>query len=608
MADEAYPVGSAPARESYLNQARILEVIQQSGAEALHPGYGFLAENGDFAEAVTESGCCFVGPSAAAIRAMGSKIESKRIVAEAGISIVPGYQGDDQSPAVLQQKARETEYPVLIKASAGGGGRGMRLVETDAEFEMALHSAKREAKSAFGDDLVLIEKYLTSPRHIEVQILADDSGETRYLFERDCSIQRRHQKVVEEAPAPGIGQKFRQQIGEAAVKVASAIRYQGAGTVEFIVQDDQFYFMEMNTRLQVEHPVTEVICNIDLVEWQLRVAAGELLPWRQEELTSHGHAIEARVYAENPRKKFLPSTGILDRAEFPENVRIDTGVATGDEVSMHYDPMIAKVIAWGQNRESALTRLIEALEQCRIAGPEHNLNFLVKVLQQAEFREGRYTTGFIDRHMSRLTDEPGPLATVQAALWLTCCRTDGDHWHATDNFRLNAPHRQRLTLEYQKQPRQIEVEYRGGGCRVKLDDRCFDIKEISRDGNSLFALIDHTPRTVEILEIQNLIYVMQRGRTERVVLVRDEAVRFDEHGASSQGRILAPMPGQVIAIPVGKGEQVKQGQALMVIEAMKMEHTIVATHAGRVSAINYLIGDRVEDGAELVIIGQNQGD
>ncbi len=618
MADEAYLVGPAAARDSYLDQQRILQVIKSSGADALHPGYGFLAENAEFAEAVAATGCRFIGPSAEAIRAMGSKIESKRIVEAAGTPVVPGYQGDDQALSTLHKAAEKTGYPVLIKASAGGGGRGMRLVERAEDFESALQSAKREALAAFDSDLVLIEKYLVGPKHIEVQILADSSGQTRYLFERDCSIQRRHQKVIEEAPAPGVSPQFRQQIGEAAVKAAQAIHYEGAGTVEFIVQGDEFYFMEMNTRLQVEHPVTEAICGMDLVEWQLRVAAGESLPWQQNALQINGHAIEVRIYAENPRKKFLPSTGRLVKTDFPAHVRVDTGVVEGDEVSMHYDPMIAKMIAWAPDRSTAISRLIKALEETRIAGPEHNLGFLDKVLQNPAFRSGAYTTGFIDQHMKELVEPPDSLALVLAALWLTNAPRSASPWSAADVFRLNLAHRETLNFEYLKAQHEVLVEVLAPGsegcdtnaegqtpassARVTVEEVSYVARDVRIEGDTLFALINNAPRIMQVLRREATIYLMDRGRTETVTLQQISADQYDERGIGSGGRILAPMPGQVIAVHVSNGDRVEQDQALMVVEAMKMEHTIVAGQAGSVSAVNYMVGDRVEEGAELVAI------
>ncbi|HEY6597904.1 MAG TPA: biotin carboxylase N-terminal domain-containing protein, partial [Pseudomonadales bacterium] len=413
-ADHSVRIGEAPARDSYLRIDALVAAVKKSGADAIHPGYGFLAENADFAAACAGA-CTFVGPSADAIRAMGSKIEAKRIVSEAGAPVVPGYQLD-QDPTKLADAARTIGYPLLIKASAGGGGKGMRIVRTPQEFANALSGARRESKAAFGDDAVLLERYLTAPKHIEVQILADSFGRTLYLFERDCSVQRRHQKVIEEAPAPTMTAHQRVGMGEAAVKAAAAIGYEGAGTIEFITEGDEYYFMEMNTRLQVEHPITEAILGLDLVEWQLRIADGERLPFAQEDLAIRGHAVEARVYAENPRRKFLPSTGRLVHVGFPVGVRVDTGVESGAEVTMHYDPMIAKVIAHADTRDAAIDRLNRALADCEIAGVEHNVAFLRNILGDAGFRSGRYDTGLIESRGPALIPAEDPRMLAAAAL------------------------------------------------------------------------------------------------------------------------------------------------------------------------------------------------
>ncbi len=409
----SWPIGAAPARDSYLNIAAIVDAARASGAEAVHPGYGFLSENADFAEACAAAGLVFVGPPAAAIRAMGSKAAAKALMARAGVPVVPGYHGDEQDPGRLAEEARRIGFPVLIKASAGGGGRGMRVVNAPGEFHPALESAKREAAAAFGDERVLIEKYLERPRHIEVQVFADRHGNTVHIFDRDCSIQRRHQKVIEEAPAPGLDEKRRRAMGEAAVAAARAVGYAGAGTVEFIASADasgEFYFIEMNTRLQVEHAVTEAVTGLDLVEWQLRVAAGEALPWHQQDLVRHGHAIEARLYAEDPERDFLPQTGTLHGLRFPppEVARVDTGVRQGDAVTPFYDPMIAKIVAWGEDRPAAVGRLRRALAETAILGLRTNLGFLARVAGQPEFAAGRVDTGFIERHREALLGPRGP--------------------------------------------------------------------------------------------------------------------------------------------------------------------------------------------------------
>jgi len=445
MADEARLIGPPPARESYLKGAAILAAAQETGAEAIHPGYGFLSENAEFAEACAAAGVVFIGPPPAAMRAMGSKAAAKALMQQAGVPVVPGYHGDDQDPAHLLAEAEQIGFPVLIKASGGGGGRGMRIVNDTVEFLRALDGAKREAAGAFGDDRVLIEKYLTAPRHIEVQVFADAHGNVLHLYERDCSIQRRYQKVVEEAPAPGLKPKLRQAMGEAAVAAATAVGYVGAGTVEFIVEGDKFYFMEMNTRLQVEHPVTEAVTNTDLVEWQLRVAAGENFTRAQNDIALIGHAIEVRLYAENPERGFLPATGILHRLRLPtEAARVETGVREGDAVTPFYDPMIAKIIAWGPDRAAARVRLGRALAETGVLGVTTNLGFLARVIGDADFAAAKLDTGFIERRRAALLPPAAPApdaAVAAAALFLLSepVADPGDPWARRDGWRLNAP-------------------------------------------------------------------------------------------------------------------------------------------------------------------------
>src|SRR3954469_5215914 len=416
LADAAYEIGAAPPRDSYLNQANILSAAKASGADAIHPGYGFLSENAGFAEACAKAGLTFIGPPPSAIRAMGSKSEAKALMEKAGVPLVPGYHGADQSLQVLQAAADKIGYPVLIKASAGGGGKGMKVAENAAAFQAALESAQREAKNAFGDDRVLIEKYLQQPRHIEAQIFGDSFGNIIHLFERDCSIQRRHQKVIEEAPAPGLTAERRAAIGKTAVEAGRAVGYVGAGTVEFIAEGENFYFMEMNTRLQVEHPVTEAITGIDLVEWQIRVARGEKLPKTQDQLKIDGHAMEVRLYAEDPVRDFLPQTGTLHHLRFPEDARVDSGIRAGDTVSIHYDPMIAKIIAHGADRSEAIARLRRALAAMEVGGLATNLDFLQAILREPDFAAGKVDTGFIERHRAALLPEPLPLPVQALAL------------------------------------------------------------------------------------------------------------------------------------------------------------------------------------------------
>jgi 3-methylcrotonyl-CoA carboxylase alpha subunit len=595
-ADRAVRIGPAPARESYLRIDALVEAVKKSGADAVHPGYGFLAENADFAAACSEV-CTFIGPSADSIRAMGSKIEAKRIVAAAGAPVVPGYLGD-QDPTHLAAAAEEIGYPLLIKASAGGGGKGMRVVRSVREFANALAAARRESKAAFGDDTVLLEKYLTAPKHIEVQILADSHGRTLYLFERDCSVQRRHQKVIEEAPAPTITAAQRASMGEAAVKAAAAIGYEGAGTIEFITEGDAFYFMEMNTRLQVEHPVTEAILGLDLVEWQLRVAAGESLPFAQSDLAIRGHAIEARVYAENPRKKFLPSTGRLPHVRFPDGVRVDAGVVSGGEVTMHYDPMIAKVIAHGATRDEAIDRLNAALADCEIAGVEHNVAFLRNVLSDSVFRSGLYDTGLIESRGDALIPVDDPRMTIAAALILLDAQRSDSPWQRGDAFRVNLTARQSLRLRRRTEQIAIGVVHEAGGCRVEVDDRPFSANGIAIGDRKVRAFIDGEPFACSFVNDGDDLYVIHGGATERFGLPKIDAASFAAD-ALSDGRATAPMPGQIIALFVKAGDVVRRDQPILVLEAMKMEHTIVAPIEGTLERLALAVGDRVVEGTEL---------
>jgi 3-methylcrotonyl-CoA carboxylase alpha subunit len=599
-ADRAVRIGPPPARESYLRIDALIDAVQKTGADAVHPGYGFLAENAEFAAACSQV-CTFVGPSADAIRAMGSKIEAKRIVSAAGAPIVPGYLGD-QDPAKLAAAAEEIGYPLLIKASAGGGGKGMRVVRSTREFANALAAARRESKAAFGDDAVLLEKYLTAPKHIEVQIMADRHGRTLYLFERDCSVQRRHQKVIEEAPAPTITPAQRISMGEAAVKAAAAIGYEGAGTIEFITEAGAFYFMEMNTRLQVEHPVTEAILGLDLVEWQLRIAAGEPLPFAQTDLKIHGHAVEARVYAENPRKKFLPSTGRLPHVRFSDDVRVDAGVVSGGEVTMHYDPMIAKVIAHGATREEAIDRLNHALGDCEIAGVEHNVAFLRNVLSDDVFRSGDYDTGLIEARGDALIPGDDPRMTIAAALILIDAQRTDSPWQRGDAFRVNLRTHQALRLRRRAEQIVIGVEYANGGCHVEVDDRTFWTNGIAVGDREVRAFVDGEPLRCSFIRDGDDLYVIRGGSTERFSLPKLDAASFAAD-ALSDGRSTAPMPGQIIALFAKVGDSVRRDQPILVLEAMKMEHTIVAPIDGTLERLALTVGDRVVEGTELFQIG-----
>jgi 3-methylcrotonyl-CoA carboxylase alpha subunit len=587
-ADEAIAIGPAPARDSYLNIVRILDAARDTGAEAVHPGYGFLAENADFAAACGKAGLVFVGPSAEAIRAMGSKAAAKQLMALADVPTVPGYHGEDQGPARLTEEARRIGYPVLIKASSGGGGKGMRVVERPDEFAAALGAAKRESLSAFADDRVLIEKYLDRPRHVEVQIFADRFGDTVHLFERDCSMQRRHQKVIEEAPAPKLDDDLRRALHATAIAAARAIRYVNAGTIEFILQGDSFYFMEMNTRLQVEHPVTEMITGLDLVEWQLRVAAGEALPLRQDQIAARGHAVEARLYAEDATRDFLPAAGTLRLLRAPDaaaDLRIETGVRQGDTVTPYYDPMIAKLAAWGEDRAAASQRLAEGLSQYRIAGVVTNRDFLRRLVRDPAFAAGEIDTGFIARHRDRLVppSEPAHEAVLAAATReillgeeettrkaASRSRDRYSPWRLRDGWRLDG----RATREFHWRDGDTEGVF---SLSAHWAERNPDIT-VARHGDE-FTIIDD-------------------DATWRLILIDPLAAKED--AAVVAGRLTAPMPGKIVQVLAGAGESVKRGQPLLILEAMKMEHTIVAPGDGTVERIHFAAGDLVQEGAELV--------
>ncbi len=623
LADEAYPIGPAPARESYLSIPRLLDAARRAHAEAVHPGYGFLSENADFAEACAAAGIVFIGPPAAAIRAMGSKAAAKELMEKAGVPTVPGYHGDDQSEAALAEAARRVGYPVLIKPSAGGGGKGMRPVVEAGIFAASLATAKREALAAFGDDRMLIEKYLTRPRHIEVQVFADRQGNTIHLFERDCSVQRRLQKVIEEAPAPGMAEERRRAIGAVAVAAARAVGYVGAGTVEFIAEGDAFYFMEMNTRLQVEHPVTEMITGIDLVEWQLRVAQGEPLPLAQEQITMSGHAVEARLYAEDPQRNFLPMTGRLRRLRQPQTapaLRIDSGVREGDAVTVHYDPMLAKVIAWGEDRGAARRRLAAGLADCRIAGVITNRDFLLRILRHPAFVAGDVDTGFIDRHHAALIPPPAPaprwalaaaslgLLLEQAAAARDAASSSGDPhspWQRRDFWRLNGDTYQDIVWRDGEATRVVSAHRRGAGYRLDIDGES-SLAAAARTGDGDLALdLDGVRSTVTVVREGDLVIVVGDEAAWRLAYLDPAAPRADD--AVAGGRLTAPMPGKVSQVLTKPGSRVKRGQALMVLEAMKMEHTIAAPADGTIERVNFASGDLVSEGAELIALNAEEG-
>lgn len=543
QADQAIAIGPAPAEQSYLDADKLVAAARHAGADAVHPGYGFLAENADFAKACAEHGIVFVGPPPAAIAAMGSKVEARRIMQQAGVPLTPGCHGTEQDEATLLAEAEKIGFPVMLKAALGGGGRGMREVASARDFGGALKAARREARAAFGDDEMLLEKLVPRPRHVEIQVFCDHHGNAAHLFERDCSIQRRHQKVLEEAPAPGLDEKQRAALGQLAIAAARAINYAGAGTVEFIMDEDgAFYFMEMNTRLQVEHPVTELITGQDLVEWQLKVAAGEPLPATSEQLALRGHALEARLYAEDPGKGFLPATGRLNRLRFPEesvHVRVDAGVRQGDVITMHYDPMMAKLIVWDEDRARCLQRMSDALRQTEVDGVATNIGFLAAVVAHPAFRAADIDTGFIERHRAELLPdgdvgadaEQSPLGKQKP----TAPPAPASPWEATDNWWLNLPE----------------------GARLSLSD------ETGGQAAAASRAADRQP------------------------------------GAT---RLLAPMPGRIIEITAAEGQQVKEGDTLLILEAMKMEHAVAAPCAGVLEAHRYAVGDIVAEQAELLLI------
>jgi 3-methylcrotonyl-CoA carboxylase alpha subunit len=599
-ADEAYRIGPAAPRESYLDIEAILAAAKEGRAEAIHPGYGFLSENAAFAEGCAAANIVFVGPPPEAIRAMGLKDRAKALMAQAGVPVVPGYLGENQSPDLLAAEAAKIGFPVLIKAVAGGGGKGMRKVDAAGDFSAALDGATREARSAFGDDRVLIEKYVSRPRHIEMQVFGDAKGDAVHLFERDCSLQRRHQKVIEEAPAPGMTAAMRARMGEAAVKAAKAVGYVGAGTVEFIadasegLKADRFWFMEMNTRLQVEHPVTEAITGFDLVEWQLRVAADEALPKRQDEIHAHGHSIEARLYAEDPDKGFLPSVGKLEILHLPEardGIRVDAGVREGDDVTVFYDPMIAKVIAWDETREGAAAKLASALANTEIAGVRSNAGLLVRALRQPDFVAGEIDTGFIERHGAELmpvrTSIPAQIL-ARAAVFIVEERNarqrDGDPWSAQDGFRLTG-----ISNE--------TIEFVAGDKRV-------GVRIVHRRGGDMGVVVeghDFTPHSHAVAAARlssGALAVMESGETWTLSLY-DPFAAADAVGAATD-RVTTPMPGKIVQVLVKPGEMVKRGQPLAVLEAMKMEHTLSAPADAKVASVDVSPGDQVADGATVV--------
>jgi len=615
MADEAVHIGGSPARESYLVVDRILDAAKRTGAQAIHPGYGFLSENAGFAEACEKAGIVFIGPPPSAIRAMGSKSEAKKIMEKAKVPLVPGYHGDDQSPELLAKEAERIGFPVLIKASAGGGGKGMRVVESAAKFADQLAGAKREAKASFADDHVLVEKYLTRPRHIEIQVFADSHGNCLYLFERDCSIQRRHQKVIEEAPAPDMDPARRKQMGEAAVAAAQAIGYVGAGTVEFIAnQDGTFYFMEMNTRLQVEHPVTEMITSQDLVEWQLVVAAGGKMPLAQDQLLIDGHAVEVRLYAEDPNRNFLPSTGTLVHLRLPaenRHVRVDTGVREGDTVTPFYDPMIAKVIVHDRDRTSAMRRMAALMGETEVVGVTTNAALLKALCSHPAFVGGEVDTGFIERHRAELFAKAGTaddrafaVATLaRIAEWTS---TSNDPWDQKNGFRLlDTGHDEVRWKDGERDVAVIVRRPRNGTLSLELPGGTVEANVQRGDNGRLAIRLGNDTFTAAVVRRATndggIDYTLfADGGNQRLRLVDPLDVTQYEAVASGEGSVRSPLPGKIIDLRVKPGDTVSRGQPLLVLEAMKMEHTLAAPADGKVKNVRYAVGEQVPEGAELV--------
>jgi 3-methylcrotonyl-CoA carboxylase alpha subunit len=610
MADEALRIGPAEAADSYLRIEGILAAARDTGADAIHPGYGFLAENGDFAEACEEAGIVFVGPSEKAIRAMGSKTTARELMDKAGVPVVPGFAVTGSEEETITA-AEAIGYPIMVKPALGGGGKGMRRIDAAADLIDACATARREAKSAFGDDALLLEKFIDRPRHIEVQIFGDALGNLVHLFDRDCSVQRRHQKVIEEAPAPDLSDDLRSEMREAAIRAGQAVQYSNAGTVEFILNqgssETAFYFLEMNTRLQVEHPVTEMITGIDLVEWQLRVASGEPLPVSQDEILSQGHAIEARLYAEAPERNFLPSTGPLRRFEVPNTgslVRFDTGFEAGNRISAHYDPMIAKLIVAGRDRNEALSRLESQIDLVRIDGVRTNLLFLDLIVRSDAFRDAAIDTQRMEREAGAFIPgaaaaTPNAIALAGVADWLR--RPDGEEgpWVATKGWRLNSAAAQSWTVKVGQEEMNVEVRVADAGLEVDLGDQIISVTD------PILNLMGHLSATFDGKEISALLLV---DGFHRAILVDGIAAHLEfvdtlKGHASTEvdaGALVSPMPGKILMIPVETGVSVDKGTVLLVVEAMKMEHALVAPASGQVTAFHYSEGSFVEEGAVLV--------
>ena len=611
LADEAWYVGPSPAQESYLKADVILDVAKKANADAVHPGYGFLSENANFAQNCADNNIIFVGPPVPAIEAMGSKSEAKNIMQMAGVPLVEGYHGEDQTEATLQTHADKIGYPLLIKATAGGGGKGMRIVEDSASFIDSLNSCKREALSSFGDDKVLIEKYLTKPRHVEIQVFADAFGDAVHLFERDCSVQRRHQKVIEEAPAPGLSEETREKMGQVAITAAKAIGYQGAGTVEFLYDEDgSFYFMEMNTRLQVEHPVTEMITGLDLVEWQIMVANRLPLPAKQTDLSINGHAFEARIYAEDPNNDFLPATGKISYMDTPvtgNHVRVDSGIVSGDVVSVYYDPMIAKLIVWDRDRASALARLRGAIADFHVAGLTTNIEFLHQLASNDAFNQADLDTHFLEKHSEELivghqvVDEDILAAALKVMLNQSQANQQNSTdpyspWSDTSGWRLNEDNYHLIDLMFGSTQLSITAHFRDDGFLLEVNGKEIFAKGYVK-GNKLHMDLNGHQSTISIAENDQEL-VLFKNAASWAFEVKDNSLADLEQ--DNTANLTAPMPGTVIQVMVNAGDSVEEGQPLLVMEAMKMEHTIKAHKNTVIDEVLYAVGDLVDEGAELI--------
>jgi 3-methylcrotonyl-CoA carboxylase alpha subunit len=617
LADEAVHIGGSSPAESYLKIEAILNAAKRTGAQAIHPGYGFLSENEAFAEACTQAGIVFIGPPPSAIHAMGSKSMAKALMQQAGVPLTPGYHGENQSPEHLSHEADQIGYPVLIKASAGGGGKGMRRVDEPAAFLAALASCKREAAASFGDEKVLIEQYILTPRHIEIQIFADQQGNVVSLFERDCSVQRRHQKVLEEAPAPGIHSELRAAMSKAACDAARAVNYVGAGTVEFIVDpSDHFHFMEMNTRLQVEHPVTECITGLDLVEWQLRIAAGEPLPLRQDQIALHGHAIEARIYAEDPDNGFLPSVGQLVYLQTPQlspHVRIDSGVEQGDTITPFYDPIIAKLIVWDDTRELALDRMKRALRDVQIVGVANNIGFLGRIVTSSSFTTAALDTALIEREEEWLHASPSEPPS-EACLLVTLRGLQAEEqipqaessspWSRHDGWRLAGSLKRRMVFVRNEMKRPVDVEYLGDSYRMTLEGRSFIVIPQDDSGHQLSATINGQRLRATVVESQRSYYVFLDGQRHVYQLV--DPLASNAEAEVQESDLGAPMPGRIVTLLVAPGDQVKKGDPLLVLEAMKMEYTVKAPADGTLQSFLFAVGDQVAEGEHLLLFDRDK--